>query len=410
MIEYAGMMVGRSAMLQAFVKEMTMIDMRVNDLPAQTYRWLKLNESTLQSEKTLNRFALAEAEHVPEGITVEYGVEAKKAEEIFASSHEMLLEKKKSRPEGPNGDTAPRHAAQIVRTGMGIEVDDLLESHHVPVTVITAEVGEKISEPLFIEEKLADGEGVLARQVIVAKENSELTVIMNYDSAQSDSGMEGISTKVYVEKGAVLHLIKVQMLGRDVDHFDDVGGVIMEDGHMDLLMMELGGSRVWNGCYINLLGKKASFHDETGYFRMDKQQYDINYVVEHNGRKSVSDMICRGVLKDEAQKTFRGTLDFHVGSCGSVGEEAEDVLLLSPGVINRTIPLILCEEEDVDGHHGASIGQLNDDMLFYMEARGIDKETARKIMTGARLRAISRQIPSTKIQGRIDCFIDKALS
>jgi Fe-S cluster assembly scaffold protein SufB len=71
--------------------------------------------------------------------------------------------------------------------------------------------------------------------------------------------------------------------------------------------------------------------------------------------------------------------------------------------------LILCGEEDVDGRHGASIGQLSDDMLFYMETRGIDKETARKIMVRARLDSIARMIPDGDLRNAVGRYLDEIL-
>ena len=72
----------------------------------------------------------------------------------------------------------------------------------------------------------------------------------------------------------------------------------------------------------------------------------------------------RALYRTGLKKTFRGTIDFRCGSSGSVGDEQEDVLLLGENIVNKTIPLILCEEEDVDGRHGATIGRLPEDMLF----------------------------------------------
>ena len=78
-------------------------------------------------------------------------------------------------------------------------------------------------------------------------------------------------------------------------------------------------------------------------------------------------------------------------------------------MVNRSIPLILCKEENVDGRHGATIGQLSDDMLFYMEARGIDKETAKKIMVRARLDSIARMIPDEKLKDKVSSYLDEIL-
>lgn len=62
---------------------------------------------------------------------------------------------------------------------------------------------------------------------------------------------------------------------------------------------------------------------------------------------------------------MRGTIDFVHGCVGAKGDEKEDVLLVGDNMVNQTIPLILCAEEDVEGNHGASIGKLDENMLFY---------------------------------------------
>ena len=82
----------------------------------------------------------------------------------------------------------------------------------------------------------------------------------------------------------------------------------------------------------------------------------------HEGKKTQSNMQAGGVLRDHAFKLYRGTIDFKWGAKGAVGNEKEDVLLLSNDVVNQTIPLILCAEEDVEGNHGATIGKLDDEL------------------------------------------------
>ena len=81
---------------------------------------------------------------------------------------------------------------------------------------------------------------------------------------------------------------------------------------------------------------------------------------------------------DYAKKTYRGTIDFKNGCQGASGNEQEETLLLTPTVVNKSIPVILCDEEDVAGEHGATIGKLSNDILFYMNAHGISKEAAEK--------------------------------
>ena len=68
------------------------------------------------------------------------------------------------------------------------------------------------------------------------------------------------------------------------------------------------------------------------------------------------------VDKRQAHKVFRGSIDFKRGASGAKGTESEQVLLLGDDVINQTIPLILCAEEDVEGNHGAAIGELDEEL------------------------------------------------
>ena len=72
------------------------------------------------------------------------------------------------------------------------------------------------------------------------------------------------------------------------------------------------------------------------------------------------------------------------------------VLLLGDDVVNKTIPLILCAEENVEGNHGATIGALDDDTLFYFASRGMDEKTAERVMTRAKRERICRRIPDAQ--------------
>ena len=147
-----------------------------------------------------------------------------------------------------------------------------------------------------------------------------------------------------------------------------------------------------------------------GYLVRDEESVDINYNVIQRGRQTASSFDFDGVLDGQGRKAFRGTIDFRNGCCGSKGKEMERILLLSPDTVNRTLPIILCEEEDVEGAHGASIGRLNEDMLFYMGARGIDEKTARDIMVRARLRAVIRRIPEQDLQEKLYRFVEEAFA
>ncbi len=381
------------------------LNMKVNVLPVLTYNFLHVNDSTITgSDIAIDSLDSPEAQTIPNGVTVQKGLSFEEAGEVFRVNKDRINIVTKDSVE-PNAHMAFRDEPQAIRTGMGNDVDELMSSVSATVDVYTVEEDAKVEKPIFIQYKLDNGQGSLSGQVIHAKKNSDVTVIMDYSSAKDSSGFHGVSTRLLAEEGAKITVVKVQLLGNDFIHFDDIGGACYDKGTINVISLELGAKKSWTGCYINLSEKDSEFNSNMGYLVRDDHNLDINYVTDHRGQKTNALMQFKGVLMDKASKTFRGTIDFKNGSAGSAGDEQEDALLLSPDVINKTMPVILCQEEDVDGRHGATIGQLGEDLLFYMQSRGIDEEEAKKIMIKARLESVANMIPDEEIRNRVQEYI-----
>jgi Fe-S cluster assembly scaffold protein SufB len=389
----------------------TDLNMKVNVLPVYTYNFLRVNDSTLDaSDITIDSVESPVPAAVPQGVSLKSGVSFDEAGEVFRANKDKILVST-GVPGEPNGDTSARDNEQAVRTGMGVDVDKLFISTGAKCDVYTVEEGTVVKEPIVLRFDMKNGNGRLASQVIHAKKNSEITVIMDYTSEDDKeaAGFLGVSTRVLAEEGARVILVKTQMLGNGYLHFDDLGGACYEKGAIRLVALELGAQKVWTGSYMNLTAKEADFTSDVAYLSREDHHMDINYVADHRGKKTNALMQFKGVLMDEAQKTLRFTIDFKNGSAGSVGDEQEDVLLLGDDVINRTMPIILCQEEDMDGRHGATIGQLGEDLLFYMQSRGIDEEEAKRIMVKARLDSVARLIPDEALAQRAQHYIQNII-
>ena len=90
-------------------------------------------------------------------------------------------------------------------------------------------------------------------------------------------------------------------------------------------------------------------------------------------------------MDDAARKSLRATIDLVHGARGSKGNESENVLVLGDDVVNKTMPVILCDEDDVAGNHGATIGHVRDEQLFYLACRGLDQNAAEDLFIRAKL-------------------------
>ena len=119
------------------------LDMKVNVLPVLTYNFLHVNDSTLQvADFEIGSLKAPRPDTLPEGVLLNENVSFEEAGEIFRINKEKISGKD-SDMAGPNGDTSDRDKGQAVRTGMGCEVDNLMNSLNVPSDIYTVKEGVK---------------------------------------------------------------------------------------------------------------------------------------------------------------------------------------------------------------------------------------------------------------------------
>lgn len=222
---------------------------------------------------------------------------------------------------------------------------------------------------------------------ITAPADKQVTVFMDYQTAEKLA----VKTNVTVEENATVRLIQLQHTQESSLVYNQIQGECAKNARVELVQVYLGKGDIYSDTTINLNGDGSSFKSDIGYIGQHTHIIDMNEVVNHFGKHTESEINVGGALRDGAKKIFRGTIDFKTGSSDSVGNELENVLMLGEDVENKTVPVILCSEENVVGNHGATIGELDEDTMFYFTSRGIDKEHAENIMARAnidRLKAI----------------------
>ncbi len=378
--------------------------MAVGHIPSLTWNHLRANCAELEEAPVVSRAAEYEKPELPEGIT-RTQLSADEAESWLSQHAPEEL------PENVTAGKIPIYHPQRLGTGLGKEFDDLLNESGIGCELLELAPGVKVPDPIHVRLSFGDEEHAALRQLIHVGEGSALTLIISARSAAAEQeAVAALSTRIVLEKDASLFLIKAQLLGDQFTFLDDTGAALGENASFRMVQAELGGGRVYIGTQPELIGDRSSYETRTGYLGRGDRRIDVNYNVVQRGRKTSAQMSFDGVLDDKCQKTFRGTIDFRKGSKGSKGDEQENVLLLSDDIVNKTLPIILCEEEDVEGRHGASIGQLDEDMLFYMASRGIGQKEAEQIMVRARLGAVVREIPDLALRAELMNKIEEAFA
>ncbi len=343
-------------------------ELLINQLPAPTWNRLKMNDTKLAG---LHEAAgICEPRVALEGSVC---VNTNKASGCCGCSENALC---------------AVHGADFAKipTGMGEDLNKL----GAPQTLrLTAEAGKSTASVTL---RYAEGTHCFNRVEIEAKAGSDVTIFMTYITTAQAAGEASVQTKIAAGAGAKVKLVQVQLLGKGFTHLNDIGCELAENAHFEVLQLQLGADKIYNGVRSELIGNSSDFNAAIGYYGRHGQTIDMNFIANHYGKKTTCEMTADGVLQGGAKKLYRGTIDFKNGSAGAVGDEKETVLLLSDDVVNQTIPLILCSEEDVQGNHGASIGKLDEDLLFYLCSRGFSEQEAVDMMAKAKIDALCRKI------------------
>ena len=204
-----------------------------------------------------------------------------------------------------------------------------------------------------------------------------------------------VQTEIHAQANAEIKLVQIIT---DGDTVTNLHADLDDHAQFKLIQIYLNCNDAVSEIQVNENGRYSVFTCNIGYVLAGESVLDINLAVNQKGKKSVSNTTVKGVLRDHAKKIFRGTIDFRNGAVGASGTEQENVLLLDKNVINKTVPVILCDEEDVVGSHGATIGRIDPKQIYYMQSRGIPEAQIYEILAHSQISSIIKEIGCAEIE------------
>ena len=281
-----------------------------------------------------------------------------------------------------------------IECGMGQEVTDYVESQAFKSDFYNVPARTKREEPIVVAVSAAQNQ--CANTGIIVREGAEATVVIAAFAGDvdgdaptgSDANDDALPTsaaltRIVVEAGAKLHLIEMLGVNEGQQHLESVGLEIHQDAAVDVKQYALGGSTIGLGLTANLVGAQARLDLNNRYHATHEETLDINHLVRMRGTSTRALLTESGVLNEAAKKTLRATIDLVRGAKDAQGNEIETVMILGDDVVNKTMPVILCDEDDVAGNHGATIGSVSPEQLDYLAARGLSHQAAEQMFIRA---------------------------
>ena len=282
-----------------------------------------------------------------------------------------------------------------IECGMGQEVTDYVESQAFKSDFYSVPAHTKREEPIVVAVSAAQNQ--CANTGVIVREGAEATVVIAAfagdasDGAPAGGAANGSNalptsaalTRIVVETGAKLHLIEMLGVNEGQQHLESVGLEVHQDAAVDVKQYALGGSTIGLGLTANLVGARARLDLNNRYHATHEETLDINHLVRMRGTSTRALLTESGVLNEAAKKTLRATIDLVRGAKDAQGNEIETVMILGDDVVNKTMPAILCDEDDVAGNHGATIGSVSPEQLDYLAARGLSRQAAEQLFVRA---------------------------
>ena len=238
---------------------------------------------------------------------------------------------------------------------------------------------------------------IIDYNLIKVNEREKLALILDYNSVEDIKALRNSIIKIELEENSELELVVIQRLGLDADSFAQV--VIDQAAYSKVkqYFIDLGAFGIGTSNKI-YLGESATAETYSIYLADGERKVDLEFSNFHRGRRSLSIIEGRGIVKDKAKKVFRGNLKFERGSSKSVGKESEYAILLSKNVKASSIPTLKCDEDDVVGEHAASAGQIDKDKLFYLTSRGLNPKEAERLIVLSSFKPVLEKIGDKELE------------
>jgi Fe-S cluster assembly protein SufD len=272
------------------------------------------------------------------------------------------------------------------RLGTLVGADDKFTAHNAASwqhgLLVRVPKGVELEQPLYVRIANSTPDGSLFwRLLVVAEEHARFSLIEEYASASPDlAGYTNAAVELFVERGAKIEYVSLQNLSRETWHFATHHARVERDGELDWVAGGFGSKKGKTRIQNDLAGQGATSRVTGAYFADGEQHLDYDTFQEHIAPHTTSDFAFKGALRDRATTVWRGMIRVEQEAQKTNAYQENRNLLLSPDAHADSIPGLEILANDVRCTHGATLGQVDRDQLFYLMSRGLSRAEAERLI------------------------------
>ncbi len=239
------------------------------------------------------------------------------------------------------------------------------------------------------------------------EDGASATNVHEYASPSEDvQTMHAGIVELHVGADANLRFVELQSWGEGVWNFTHETAEVDRSANLDWIFGAIGSHLTKNFSEINLIGDGSTGRMSGFYFTDHDQHLDHDTQQNHLAPHTTSDLLFKGALTDESRSVWQGMIYVAPGAQKTDGYQANRNLVLSRKARADSIPGLEILADDVRCTHGATVGKIDTDQVFYLRARGIPKKEAQRIIVEGYFDPIMQRIPFEGVRGRFQQAIE----
>jgi Fe-S cluster assembly protein SufD len=279
--------------------------------------------------------------------------------------------------------------------------------------VLRADAGTQSSQPInlvFVGAALQGDRAWHLRNLIELRQGAQLNVVEHHLADSAHTHLANSITHVHLAAAAKLSHARVQDEAIGATVIARTDAVLARDADYRRIDLELGAALSRHELNVALQGESAQLHANGVLLATGKRHLDTRLSIDHVGRDGTCELTWRGLGAGRSRAAFHGGILIREGADGTAATLSNKNLLLSDGAEIDTQPVLEIHADEVQAAHGATVGQLDPTVMFYLRSRGVPADQARALLTAAFCRETLVVIDDASLREQLTTTLDAALA
>jgi Fe-S cluster assembly protein SufD len=272
-------------------------------------------------------------------------------------------------------------------------------------TFVYVPEGVQLEQPLISQfESAGSGAMVLPHSLVIAGRGSRFQYVDEFLSGDRDeAALASGSAEVFLEDGANVNYVSLQRWSRNTWQFANQRFHLGRDAQLRMVDLALGGRLARLRVEAILEGPGSSADLRGLFFGDGEQAFDFRTLQDHIGPHTTSDLLFKGALTDRAKSVYVGVVRVEAAARGSSSNQANRNLLLSDKAKATSEPILEILNNDIlRCSHGATVGPVDPEHLFYLESRGIPRTVAERMLVQGFLGEVLDRLPVARVREAVE--------